>query len=152
MNAIRDAVVEYLKSQVTQLLLIPAGALVLVFFTAHVVPPAATAEGARVLLSLLAAALALAATALIQLWKATRQAQLRARFGCYWDGGLNPHYPTCKTLLHSYGWYRIPDHNPPECAYGYRCSKCQSLVFLRPDDASRPTIEQVRERLTQGTA
>src|SRR5437016_4433260 len=102
MKAVRDALSDFLKNQLTQWLLTPIVAAVVLWFSATLLPALRTETGSKVAASLIGISTSLALVAALNLRRLSATKRLRPRFGIYWDDQLEPHCPTCKSLLHSY--------------------------------------------------
>lgn len=106
--------------------------VLLAWVASQVAPAIESAISKQVLLALLATSLVLNVIFFFIVWLNAKKELLRLKYGIYWDKDKNPHCPSCKTPVATYGYYSTD-------GYGYYCKPCNKVFPLA--DASGNNLE-----------
>ena len=100
-----------------------------------VLPAIEAVVSKQVLPALLVTSLALNVIFLVVVWLTSKKEPFRLKYGIYWDKDKNPHCPSCKIPVATYGEYQVGGK-------GYYCKPCNKVFALA--DASGNNIDPVK--------
>lgn len=96
-----------------------------------VLPAIESGTSKKAILALLLSSFALNILFGLLVWSLSKKEPFKLKYGIYWDREKNPHCPSCKKPIATYGTYRG--------GVGYYCKPCGNVFPLA--DASGKNIE-----------